>query len=129
MKILDLLPFLLVFAPTTVVVTMLLLRHLERRRLLALISEAIAADKVLTPEMLSAVMGERRAGPAADLRRGVLLVSIGGGLAMIGACLGIGLYTAGVGGAVPAAMVLTGLGAMPFCIGLALIGLARAKPQ
>lgn len=113
--------------PTSVIVLVIVLRHRTRQRVLAIIREAIFQDKALTPEVLATLAGDSLKPSARDLRRGALLVAFGIGLGLIGACAAFGIEHSRLQGGLATGMVLAGLGAMPLCIGLALILLARAE--
>jgi hypothetical protein len=115
--------------PTLVIVLVVVLRYQARRRLLDLIAEAVQAEKPISPETLSALTGASHGPAERDRRRGAMLVAIGLGLALIGVCAGVALQATALGGGAAAAMALAGLGALPLCIGLALIWLSRSQPR
>jgi hypothetical protein len=121
------LQMLIAFAvPAGVLVSAAWFRHLERMRLLEIANAAAERQAPLTADILRALTGQ---GPppngSADLRRGAFLIAIGVGLFIIGVCLLVALATTGVRGAVAAGVAAAGVGAIPLCIGVALVFLSR----
>lgn len=104
------------------------LRSWERLRLLEVARALAAADRPLSPEVIQALPGSQgSANTQRDLRRGVMLTAVGGGFFLLGAlaflgCLGGGTDM-GVSLAIGAAVAA--VGALPLCIGAALIFLSR----
>lgn len=88
------------------------LRFRSKRELQETMRQALEKGVELSPEVLER-LGERPRTPAADFRRGVILVAIGL------ACAGFGLAL----GQAQAIRPLTALAAFPFLIGLAYLGL------
>lgn len=134
------------------------LRSMDRRRMYETLRAAYEHGQTVPPEVLDAMTRRPRSqgypppemealsrgvAPTAatlaalqptqdrDLRRGVILLSIGVGLALIGVAFYAGLYE--VGGAPETLASFAAAGAVPVCIGLAYLGLwwfgGRAKPK
>jgi hypothetical protein len=116
--------------PAAVLVAAARFRHLERMRLLDIANAAAERQQPLPADVLRALNGQ---GPpptgSADLRRGAFLIAIGAGLFLIGLCLLIALASTGVDGALAAGVGAAGLGAIPLCIGVALIILSRVDAR
>ena len=128
------------FAMIAVIVTVpQYLRYKDRERLHETLRQAYDKGQPVPPELLAALT---RAPPRAsdaphsepyaypvsdraerDLRRGVVWLSIGLGLVLIGAGFYAGLYD--VGGAPQTFAGFTAIGAIPACIGLAFLALWR----
>jgi hypothetical protein len=112
--------------PAAVLIAAARFRHLERMRLLDIANAAAERQAPLSPDVLRALTGQ---GPtpsgSADLRRGAFLIATGVGLFLIGICLLVGLATTHVPGAVAAGVAAAGVGAIPLCIGVALVLLSR----
>jgi hypothetical protein len=112
--------------PAAVLVAAARFRHVERMRVLEIANAAAERQQALSPDILRALNGVRPPPlGSADQRRGAFLIAIGAGLALIGLCLLIALASTGTPGAVAAGVAAVGLGAIPFCIGIALLFLSR----
>lgn len=115
-------------APAALLYGVIVMRHRERQKILEVAREAAAAGHPLTPEALQVLAGATPRPPwRRDLRRGVMLMAIGVGLALIGLLAGIGVASTGMSGAVVTGVAIAALGAMPACIGAALIVLSRTE--
>lgn len=112
--------------PAGVVVLAFWFRHKERLRVLEVVESSAARDKPLSPEVIGALPGARIRPANADLRRGVLLVAAGVAIVLIGLCALVGVATTGGYGAVALGVGIGAVGAIPLCIGAALIFLSRA---
>ena len=115
-------------APAALFYGVAVMRHRERQRVLEVAREAAAGGQPLTPETLQVLAGATPL-PAwrRDLRRGVMLVAVGVGLALIGLLAGVGVANSGLSGAVAVGVSIAALGAMPACVGVALILLSRTE--
>lgn len=111
--------------PTAVIVLVVVLRFRARQRFLDVMREVVMSEKPLTPEVVAALTGLRGSPAQRDFRRGSLLVATGAGLALIGVFAAVGIQSAGMDGGATTGMILAGLGAMPVCIGAALLFLSR----
>ncbi len=87
-------------------------RARQREQIQVTVRQAIDKGQELTPELLEK-LGDTGVRPHSDLRRGVISVALG---------LGIGLFGAILGEA-DAVRPLVAIGAIPFLIGLAYLGL------
>lgn len=87
-------------------------RARQRREVQLTVRQAIDKGQELTPELLEK-LGETGARPHSDLRRGVVAVALGLGIALFGLILG----------QEDAMRPLVAIGAIPFLIGLAYLGL------
>jgi hypothetical protein len=112
--------------PTAVVVLALYFRHRERLRVLEVVDAAAERQQPLSPELVRALPGVKTPTSSVDLRRGVLLIAIGAGLVLIGLCALVGVATSGGEGAVAVGVGIAAVGAIPLCIGAALVFLSRA---
>jgi Domain of unknown function (DUF6249) len=112
--------------PAVVLLLPLYWRHRERTRLLEIVSRAAEKGESVPPEILR-TLPDRFAPPSAerDLRRGLILIALGVGLASVGIALRLtapellGSQGAAVGA------VTAALGAIPGCVGVALIMFSR----
>ncbi len=103
-----------------------LLRSLERMRLLNVVLQTSQSGSPLTAELLHALPGGREIpAPHLDLRRGVLLIAVGLALATIGLCVYLAVATNGGEGAIAWGVMIAALGAIPVCVGVALVVLSR----
>ena len=127
-----------------VIIVPQVLKSQDRRRMYDTLRAAYERGQPVPPEMLDAMTRGRpleafegeptapqRATQSRDLRRGVILLSVGVGLALIGVAFYAGLYE--VGGAPETLASFAAAGAVPFCIGLAYLGLwwfgGRGQPR
>ena len=117
-----------------VIIVPQVLRSQDRRRMYDTLRAAYERNQPVPPELLDAMTRGRplepfeadvaaapRSTQSRDLRRGVILISVGIGLALIGAAFYAGLYE--VGGAPETCAAFAAAGAVPFCIGVAYLGL------
>ena len=103
-----------------------LLRSLERMRLLNVVLQTSQNGSPLTAELLHALPGGREIpAPQLDLRRGVMLIAVGLALAAIGLCVYLAVATNGGEGAIAWGVMIAALGAIPVCVGVALVVLSR----
>jgi hypothetical protein len=91
-------------------------RFKTRREFQQTLRSAIENGQALTPEVLDR-LGEPKRGRGADLRRGVIAMAIGLGFAAFGAILG----------EEDAVQPLLAIGAFPFVVGLAYLGLWKFR--
>ena len=103
-----------------IVVTWIVLRHRTRVQYQLTVRAAIDKGQALTPEFLAGLT-ERppRSNDNRDLRFGVVAVALGIGIASFGWIIGDDEVR----------RVMTGIGNVPFLIGLALIGLWKFQPR
>ena len=114
--------------PTDAIVALaLLFRHRERLRVLQVVDSAAERQQPLSPELIRALPGARTPVANVDLRRGVLLIAMGVAIVMIGVCALVGVATSGGSGAVAIGVGVAAVGAIPLCIGIALVILSRAE--
>jgi hypothetical protein len=117
-----------------VIIVPQVLKSMDRRRMYETMRAAYERGQPVPPEMVDAMTRRARMDPAEvmeavdpsyginrDLRRGVILVAVGVGVLLIGVALYAGLYN--VGGSVETLASCAAGGAVPFCIGLAYLGL------
>lgn len=118
-----------------VIIVPQVLRSNDRRRMYDTLRTAYERGQPVPPELLDAMTRRgrveddlaqayaTRTRPAADrdLRRGVILLSVGLGLVLVGVAFYAGLYD--VGGAPQTFASFAAAGAVPGCIGLAFLGL------
>lgn len=103
-----------------------LLRSLERMRLLNVVLQTSQSGSPLTVELLHALPGAGVVpSPQLDLRRGVLLIAVGLALATIGLCVYLAVATNGGDSAIAWGVMIAALGAVPLCVGVALVVLSR----
>jgi hypothetical protein len=102
------------------------LRSRERMRLLNVILQTSQSGSPLTVELLHALPGSSAIPtPQLDLRRGVMLIAVGLALATIGLCVYLAVATNGGEGAIAWGVMIAALGAIPVCVGAALVVLSR----
>ena len=115
-----------------VIIVPQVLKSRDRAKMYETMKAAYDKGQPLPPEMVAAMSPKRDdleeayyAAPqmqaSRDLRRGIVWLSVGVGLFLMGAILYGGLYS--FGGAVESAMGFGLFGAIPFCIGLAFLAL------
>jgi hypothetical protein len=116
--------------PAAVLVMAAQLRHRERMRMLDIANAAAERQQPLSPEVIRALAGVKPPPVgSADLRRGSFLIATGVALILIGVCLLIALASSGVHGSVAAGVAAAGVGAIPLCIGIALVFLSRVDAR
>ena len=110
-------PIILFIAIAIVLCVYFYLRHRTSQSIQETVRAAIEQGQQLTPEILERLgQAPLRAKSAnADLRRGVILITVGLGIAAFGALLG---------GGIPPEL-LYAIGSVPFLIGIAYLGLWR----
>ncbi len=103
------------------------LRSLDRRRMYEVMKLAYEKGQPLPPELMSSLQADpaeilptpEPTAPDKDLRRAVVLIAVGLGLAGLGAGLGFGIgFASDVGGAIVGG-IIAGTGAIPGFIGVA----------
>jgi hypothetical protein len=110
-------PITLFVAIVLVVWIVVAFRYKARRDVQATYRAAIERGQELTPELLEQ-LGEKRA-KNGDLRRGIILVGTGLGFAVFGLALG----------EQDAIRPMLAVGAFPFLVGLAYLGLWKFSPK
>lgn len=107
-----------------------LMRLSERMRVLNIVHAAALAGNPLTPEMLKALPGGGHMFPTPerDFRLGVLLIAVGAAVATIGLCVFVAVTAQG-GPAVAVGVSIAAAGAIPACIGAALVILSRSDKR
>jgi hypothetical protein len=113
--------------PAAVIVTVAWLRHRQRRMTLDLLRSAVQAGRPLPPELVQALAGPFRSSAERDRRRGVLLLGAGVGLVVVGVCAFVLVEVTGGAGSLPVGVSIAALGAIPACMGTALLVLARSE--
>lgn len=103
-----------------------LIRLRERLRVLDIVHAAALGGNPLTPEMLKALPGGGHLFPTPqrDFRRGVLLIACGAAIVTIGLCI-FAVVASMDGPAVAVGVSIAAVGAIPGCIGAALVILSR----
>ena len=103
-----------------------ILRMRERMRVLDVVQVAVQGGNPLSPEMVRALPGGGHMFPTPqrDFRLGVLLVACGAAIATIGLCVFVAVTAEG-GPAVAVGVSIAAAGAIPGCIGAALVILSR----
>src|SRR5690348_4589940 len=102
------------------------LRSRDRQKTIELMRLALEKGQPLPPDLVTALSTpepepRRRGGQSSDLRRAIVLMAVGLGIAGLGAGLGYGIgYASPEGGAVVGGIV-AGCGAIPGFIGLAFL--------
>jgi len=107
-----------------------LVRMRERMRVLDIVHAAALGGNPLTPEMLKALPGGGHMFPTPqrDFRLGVLLIACGAAIAAIGLCVFIAVTSEG-GPALAIGVSIAAAGAIPACIGVALVILSRGDKR
>ena len=120
-----LLTLIILSIPATVILTPLVLRSWERRRILdAVMTASDAGQAVPAPLIEALIAGNRDKRPIPprherDRRRGMFLMAVGGSFVAAGIVLFGVLRAAGVQEAVASALALAGVGLFPGMIGVA----------
>ncbi len=101
------------------------LRSRDRQKTIELMRIALEKGQPLPPELIASLTKEpeprRGAGQSSDLRRAIVLIAVGLGIAGFGAGIGYGIgYASPVGGAVVGG-IIAGIGAIPGFIGVAFL--------
>ena len=101
------------------------IRSRERSKLYDLMRVAVDKGQPLPPELVASLSTENERpvsrGADSDMRRAVVLIAVGLGLAMFGALLGWGIsFASPIGGAITGG-IIAGCGAIPGFIGLAFL--------
>lgn len=114
------------------------IRSRERQKLYDLMRAAVDRGQPLPPELVASLTAETETqtarGADADLRRAIVLMAVGVGLASLGGLLGWGISMASpIGGAITGG-VIAGCGAIPGFIGVAFlilwaVGRSHAQPH
>ncbi|HEY8574209.1 DUF6249 domain-containing protein [Phenylobacterium sp.] len=112
--------------PAAIIVLALWFRHRERLRVLQVVEDAAQRQQPLSPELVRALPGVKAPTANVDLRRGVMLIAVGIALVLIGLCALVGVATSGGQGAIAVGVGIGAVGAIPLCIGIALVFLSRA---
>ena len=105
-------PIVLFIAIAVVLCVYYYLRHRTRQAVQETVRTAIEQGQQLTPEILEK-LGQSPQPKKSDLRRGVILISVGLGIAAFGALVGED----------DAMRPLLAIGSLPFLIGIAYLGL------
>ncbi len=112
--------------PTLIPIVVLVLRHLERVRLIEFARSAAEAGHPVSADVLRALQGD--SGPqgsrSRNLRRAVVLLGTALGLCLFGLGMYVMVSHAGWGGAVATGVFIASLGAIPGCMGLVYLVLA-----
>lgn len=112
--------------PGVVFIITAYLRSRERMRLLDVILQTSQSGHPVSPELLRTLPGIRDIpAPQVDFRRGVLLIAGGAAVATIGLCVYLGIASEQGGGAVAWGLSVAACGAIPGCLGVALVILSR----
>ncbi|MGZ6013994.1 MAG: DUF6249 domain-containing protein [Caulobacteraceae bacterium] len=102
------------------------LRSRERMRLLDVILQTSQSGSPVSPDLLRALPGGRDIPtPQLDFRRGVMLIAVGLAVATVGLCVYFAVATSGGEGAIAWGVLIAAFGAIPACIGAALVILSR----
>ena len=107
-----------------------LIRLRERMRVLDIVHAAALGGSPLTAEVLMALPsgGHMLPTPQRDFRLGVLLIAVGAAIATIGLCVFIAVTAEG-GPAVAVGVSIAAAGAIPACVGAALVILSRSDKR
>jgi hypothetical protein len=112
--------------PGVVFVITACLRSAERLRLLDVILKTSQGGHPVSPELLRTLPGVRDVpAPQIDFRRGVMLIAVGAALAAIGLCLYFAIASEHGDGAIAWGVCVGACGAIPTCLGAALVILSR----
>jgi hypothetical protein len=97
----------------------------DRRALLRLVADALERDRPLSPELVQALPGGRRAPPVPDstrdLRRGTMLIATGLAVILIGVAVGTAAATSSPTAGLVLACIVGAFGVMPACVGVAYV--------
>lgn len=114
-----------------VIIVPQVLKSRDRQRMFDTMRSAYDRGQPVPPELVDAMTRRGRdvdpldyvpeSAPSRDLRRGIIWTSVGAGLFAMGGVFYAGLYNDG--GAVETLMSFIAAGAIPFCVGLAFLGL------
>jgi hypothetical protein len=118
-----------VIVPGSLLALTLVLRSRERMRLLDVVRSTAEQGHPLAADVVRALPRGRRSKapiPERDYRRGVLLVAVASALALLGFCAYVFASTVMDEGALAVGVAVAAFGAIPGCIGAALIVLSRA---
>lgn len=113
--------------PAGIIALALLFRHRERLRVLDVVDAAAERQQPLSPDLVRALPGVKGPTANADLRRGSLLIASGVAIVLIGVCALVGVATSAGEGAVAVGVGVAAVGAIPLCIGIALVFLSRTE--
>lgn len=113
-----LIPIALFAAITVIVVLYFFFSHRTRAEFQRTVRAAIEQGQQLSPELL-ARLGEWPTGRQADLRRGVIAIALGLGIAAFGLLVG----------EEDARQPMLAIGALPFLVGVAYLGLWKLTPR
>lgn len=113
-----LVPIVLFISIATVFALAFMYRARQREQVQMTVRQAIDKGQELTPELLEK-LGETGGGRHSDLRRGVIAVALGAGIALFGLILG----------QEDAMRPLVAIGTIPLLIGMAYLGLWRYSPR
>ena len=109
----DLIPTVLFLTIGAVLASAFYFRYLTRREVQATLRQAIEQGQTISPELIAS-LSEMHSAPRADLRRGIISIALGLGVAAFALLLGE-----------PTALrPILGLSAFPLIIGIAYLGLA-----
>jgi len=111
--------------PAALILVIARQRHRQRTQTLELVRSALEADRTLPPELVEALAGPSRAPAERDRRQGVLLLGAGAGLLIVGLLAFLLIEMTGGQGSLPVGVSIAALGAIPACMGVALLILAR----
>jgi len=115
---------------TAIIVGPTWLKSRERREIQATVRHAIDKGQELPPELIDAMtkdVASKLPSRTRDLRRGVIWLAVGIGMAAFGMITGGGFHGDGFGGDFDAGLL--GLSAIPATIGLAFIVLSFFNPN
>ncbi|WP_372782951.1 DUF6249 domain-containing protein [Phenylobacterium sp.] len=102
------------------------LRSRERIRLLDVILATSQSGHPVSAELVRSLPGVREIpAPQLDFRRGAILIAVGAALAAIGLCAYFGIASENGGGAIAIGVAIAAMGAIPGCLGIALVVLSR----
>jgi hypothetical protein len=123
--VLQLLAF--VGVPGGLLALTMVLRSRERMRLLEVVQNAAAQGHALPADVVRALpRGRPGPSPERDYRRGVLLVAIAAGVALLGFCAYVFASTLTGESGLAVGVAVAAFGAIPGAVGTALIVLSRA---
>ena len=107
------------------------LRSRERMRVLDVVASSVQGGHPLSVEMVQALPGGGQffPSPQRDFRMGVLLIATGAAIVTIGFCVFLAIYSEGGAAAVAVGVSIAAAGAIPGCIGAALVILSRGDKR